>query len=49
MDTNMPQSELSQTLSDESYDQWVTQYRMREKVHCPPDLRHELDDPTVEC
>lgn len=49
MDTDTPQSELEQTLSNDAYDQWVSQYRMREKVHCPPDLRDELNDPMVEC
>jgi hypothetical protein len=49
MGTNAPQSELDQALLDDSYDQWVTHYKMREKVHCPPDLRNELDDPRVEC
>jgi hypothetical protein len=49
MDANMPQSERDLALSDETYDQWVTQYGMRDKVHCPPDLRDELNDPMVEC
>jgi hypothetical protein len=49
MDTNTPQSGLDEALSNESYDQWVSQYRMREKVACPPDLRRELDEFTVEC
>lgn len=47
MDTNMPQSGLDEAQSNESYDQWVSQYRLREKVHCPPDLRHELNNPVV--
>ena len=46
-DANAPQSEREQALSDASYDQWVTQYHLRDKVHCQFDLRHELDDPTV--
>jgi hypothetical protein len=49
MDINTPQSGLDEALSNDSYDQWVSQYGMREKVHCPSDLRHELNDPTVEC
>jgi hypothetical protein len=49
MDTNTPQSGREDALSDASYDQWVTHYRMREKVHCPAELRDELNDPTVEC
>jgi hypothetical protein len=48
MNANTPQSGQEAALSDESYDQWVSQYRMREKVHCPPDLRDELNEPTVE-
>jgi len=46
MNANTPQSGQEAALSDESYDQWVSQYRMREKVHCPPDLRDELNEPT---
>jgi hypothetical protein len=49
MGTNTPQAERDQALSDESYDQWVTQYKMRDKVHCPPELRDELVEPVVEC
>lgn len=49
MGINTPQAERDQALSDDSYDQWVTHYKIRDKVHCPPDLRRELDDPTVEC
>jgi hypothetical protein len=49
MNTNTPQAGQMEALSDDSYDQWVTQYRMREKVHCPPDLRDELNGPMVEC
>ena len=49
MDADIPQSRRDEALSDECYDQWVSQYKMREKVHCPPDLRDELNEPTVEC
>ena len=49
MDTNALQSSLADSLSNESYDQWVTQYDLRDKVHCPANLRHELDDPGVKC
>lgn len=49
MDTNTAQSGLEAALSNDSYDQWVSQYGLREKVHCPPDLRDELNDPRVEC
>ena len=48
MGTNMPQSGVDEALSNEAYDQWVSQYRMREKVACPTDLRNELNDPAVE-
>lgn len=46
-DTNMPQSGLEAALSDDSYDQWVSRYGMREKVACTPELREELKDPAV--
>ena len=49
MDANLPQSGREEALSDDSYDQWVTQYGMRDKVHCPPELRDELNGPMVEC
>ena len=49
MDTNVPQSGLEESLSNDSYDQWVDQYRMRDKVHCPPELRHQLNEPMVRC
>lgn len=35
-------TELENTLSDESYEQWVSYYKLREKVACPADLRGEL-------
>lgn len=41
-DTNSPQVELEEVLSDDSYDQWVTYYGMREKVACPSNLREDL-------
>lgn len=43
------QSGLSEALSNESYDQWVSQYGMREKVACPANLREELKEPKVKC
>ncbi|KAH9996467.1 hypothetical protein BJV77DRAFT_942190 [Russula vinacea] len=39
------ESGLSEALSNESYDQWVSQYGMREKVACPANLREELKEP----
>jgi ribonuclease-3 len=39
------ESGREEALSDDSYDQWVTQYGMRDKVHCPPELRDELNGP----
>jgi hypothetical protein len=49
MDTNTSQSGQDEALSNASYDQWVSQYKMRDKVACPTELRRELDDQTVEC
>jgi len=40
------QNELVQTLTDDVYDQWVTNYGMRERVACPKNLREELKEPT---
>ncbi|KAI0305021.1 hypothetical protein BC826DRAFT_979488 [Russula brevipes] len=39
------ETELDEALSDESYNQWVTQYSMREKVACPANRRDELIEP----
>ncbi|KAF8481048.1 hypothetical protein DFH94DRAFT_439866 [Russula ochroleuca] len=38
------ESGLSDAMSSESYDQWVSQYGLREKVACTPDLREELKE-----
>lgn len=48
-DTDAPQSGLDAALSDESYDQWVSRYGMRERVACTPDLREDLKEPRVKC
>ncbi|KAF8273869.1 hypothetical protein EI94DRAFT_1654128, partial [Lactarius quietus] len=37
--------ELGQTLTDDVYDQWVTNYGIRERVACPMNLRDELREP----
>ena len=47
--TNPLQTGLDAALSDDSYDQWVSQYRLRDKVACPPNLRDELKEPRVQC
>lgn len=39
------ESEQTVNLSDESYDQWVTHYKLRDKVACTADQREELRDP----
>lgn len=40
------QEELQETLTNDVYDQWVTDYGMRNRVACPPDLREELKEPS---
>jgi hypothetical protein len=47
MYTTPPQTELENTLSDESYEQWVSCYKLRDKVACPADLRGELSEARV--
>jgi hypothetical protein len=47
VDVESPQEELSQALTDEAYDQWVTDYGIRERVACPMNLREELREPAV--
>ncbi|KAI0307675.1 hypothetical protein B0F90DRAFT_1621845 [Multifurca ochricompacta] len=44
LEANDLEEELKNTLSDGSYDEWVTQYGLREKVACPQDLRAELKE-----
>jgi ribonuclease-3 len=45
LDASTLQEELSQTLSDVVYDQWVTEYGIRDRVACPMNLREELREP----
>jgi hypothetical protein len=47
IDTNPSQSELVTNMSDDVYDEWVTQYRLREKVGCTPEQREDLRQPNV--
>lgn len=48
VDVEWPQEELGQTLTDEAYDQWVTDYGIRDRVACPINLRDELKEPSVQ-
>ncbi|KAI0005572.1 hypothetical protein BJV74DRAFT_762353 [Russula compacta] len=45
MDAADLEEKLEQALSDDSYNQWVTYYGMREKVACPSNLREDLKRP----
>jgi len=40
-------NELENTLSDVFYEQWVSYYKLREKVACTPDHRSELLEPRM--
>ncbi|KAI9461025.1 hypothetical protein BJY52DRAFT_1261830 [Lactarius psammicola] len=46
LDARTLQEELDQTLTNEVYDQWVTDYGIRERVACPTNLREELKEPS---
>ncbi|KAI9445350.1 hypothetical protein H4582DRAFT_1806457 [Lactarius indigo] len=46
LDARSLQEELGQTLTNEAYDQWVTNYGIRERVACPMNLREELKEPS---
>ncbi|KAH8998821.1 hypothetical protein EDB86DRAFT_2910266 [Lactarius hatsudake] len=46
LDAGSLQEELDQTLTNEVYDQWVTNYGIRERVACPMNLREELKEPS---
>jgi hypothetical protein len=48
VDVESPQEELSQALSDDAYDQWVSDYGIRDRVACPMNLREELREPAVQ-
>jgi len=39
------QDELGQILTDDVFDQWVTEYGIRDRVACPKNLREELKEP----
>lgn len=45
LDASTLQEELSQALSDDAYDQWVSDYGIRDRVACPMNLREELREP----
>ena len=47
VDVEWPQEELGQTLTNDVYDQWVTEYGIRDRVACPMNLRDELKEPSV--
>jgi len=46
LDARNLQEELGQTLTDDVYDQWVTEYGIRDRVACPMNLRDELKEPS---
>lgn len=48
VEVESPQEELDQALSDEAYDQWVTEYGIRDRVVCPLNLREELKETAVQ-
>ncbi len=48
VDVEWPQEELDQTLTNEVYDQWVTDYGIRDRIACPANLREELKEPSVQ-
>jgi hypothetical protein len=47
INTPPPQIEIDNTLTEESYDQWVSHYKLRDKVACPADHREELREARV--
>lgn len=41
------QTQIGDTLSDSKIDDWVTAYKMRDKMRCSPDARDSLTEPKV--
>ncbi|EIM83639.1 uncharacterized protein STEHIDRAFT_160214 [Stereum hirsutum FP-91666 SS1] len=42
------ETQIGDTLSDSKTDDWVTAYKMRDKMRCSPDARDSLTEPKVE-